>query len=146
MSSLPHIYCVTTTAGTDTNLRVEARGLPDLEVAAPPQFGGPGDCWSPEQLLVSAVSSCLILSFRALLPASGLKWRTLACETRGELDKVERRLRFTRIETRARLTLAPGEDVEQARSLLTKAKDICLISNSLSAETHLDIELLVADA
>jgi hypothetical protein len=32
--------------------------------AAPAEFGGPGDQWSPESLLAGAIASCFALTFR----------------------------------------------------------------------------------
>jgi len=41
-------------------------GLPDLRLEAPSDFGGPGDAWSPEHLLLVAVQSCFLLTLRAV--------------------------------------------------------------------------------
>ena len=45
-------------------------GLPTLEFAAPPEFGGPGGIWSPEHLFVASVSSCLMTTFRSMASMS----------------------------------------------------------------------------
>ncbi len=144
MKALPHFYSVRAAAGTEGNLRVTTEGLSDLAIAAPADYDGPGDHWSPEQLLMASVSSCLILSFRALAKLSNLQWQAIECNSSGELDKVDRRVRFTRIQTRARLTIAAGESRDRAESLLNKAKDICFISNSLTAASQFSTLVIVA--
>jgi organic hydroperoxide reductase OsmC/OhrA len=47
--------------------------LPVLEVASPPEFGGPGGEWSPEHLFVAAISSCLMTTFQAIAAMSGVE-------------------------------------------------------------------------
>ncbi|MDX2425319.1 MAG: hypothetical protein QNK15_03615 [Cycloclasticus sp.] len=69
MSALPHQYKVTVAGKTDNTLMAQADHLPDLKVAAPVRFGGPGDQWSPEELIMAALANCLILSFRAITRA-----------------------------------------------------------------------------
>ena len=70
MEELPHHYIVSSSASSEGSVLVEAVGLPSLETAPPAEFGGPGDKWSPESLLVAAVADCFILTFRAIARAS----------------------------------------------------------------------------
>ena len=70
MQELPHHYVVSANAKTVGNVALSANGVSDLESAPPAEFGGPGDQWSPESLLVAAVADCFILSFRAIARAS----------------------------------------------------------------------------
>ena len=37
-----------------------SEGKPDLEVATPSEFGGPEGSWTPEDLLVASVNSCIM--------------------------------------------------------------------------------------
>src|SRR2546425_3642932 len=45
---------------------VSALGKPSLEVGSPPEFRGEPGIWTPEDLLVGALNSCLMLTFLAL--------------------------------------------------------------------------------
>lgn len=138
MHPFPHHYSVSVRAQPEGNVPLSSPGLPDLASAPPREFDGPGDRWSPETLLTAAVADCLVLSFRAVAAASKFTWLELACTTRGTLERLEGRSRFTRFETRATLRVPAGADVERARRLLEKAEQVCLISNSLSGEHHLE--------
>jgi len=71
--------------------------LTTLDIAAPKEFNGPGDKWSPEELLVASVANCLILTFRAVANASNLEWSELSCEAKGTLEMIERKIQFTEI-------------------------------------------------
>ncbi|MEN8185384.1 MAG: OsmC family protein [Myxococcota bacterium] len=113
-------------------------GVPSLRSAPPSQFGGPGDQWPPETLLVAAIADCYVLTFRAVARASKLAWVSLGCEVQGTLDRVERVTRFTEFRVRASLRVPPGTDEERARRLLARAEQSCLITNSLEATSHLE--------
>lgn len=101
--------------------------------------------WSPEDLLMSSVASCTILSFRAIARASKLEWISLNCTSVGTLDRVERRTQFTEIVTRATLTITEGTDRAKAEKLLHKAEDACLISNSLTSHSTIECTILIED-
>lgn len=133
----PHHYTVKASAEQQGSVTVEAENLPSIRSAPPAEFGGPGDQWSPEALLVAATANCLILSFRAIARASKLDWRELACEADGVLDRVDDVTRFTNVVLTARLRVPPETDQARAQRLLEKAKETCFITNSLIAECRL---------
>lgn len=136
MQDLPHRYQVSANATATDNIVLKSAGIPDLESTGPLQFGGPGDRWSPETLLVAAVADCFVLSFRAVARAAHFEWEALTCDAEGTLDKIERATQFTHFDVAATLTVPPGTDVDRATKLLEKAEHVCLISNSLKAESH----------
>lgn len=111
--------------------------MPALETAPPKEFGGPGGYWSPEALLVGAVTDCFILTFRAIARASKLDWSALECSTEGKLERIERVTRFTELTITAHLTVPAGTDTDKAKQLLEKAESNCLVSNSLTSTINL---------
>lgn len=139
MQDLPHHhYLVAANAKATDNVVLSSTGVPDLVSAPPAEFGGPGDQWSPESLLVAAVADCFILSFRAIARASRLEWDSLTCEVEGILDRVDRLTQFTGFNVSAMLDVPAGTDQAKAQRLLEKAEHACLITNSLKAESHLE--------
>ena len=144
MQNLPHNYAVTASAHADSNVELASPGLEVIESAAPAEFGGPGDRWSPETLLVAAVADCFILSFKAIARANKLEWHTLSCSVDATLDRVDRVTRFTAFNERVVLEVPAGTDEAKAMRLLERAEKVCLITNSLSAETHLSAEVQTA--
>ncbi len=145
MQDLPHHYHVNASAEADGNVTLKADDLPMLVTAPPAEFGGPGDQWSPETLLVGAIADCFILTFRAVARASKLEWTRLECSAEGVLERVERVTRFTTVTVRATLTVPAGTDSEKAERLLEKSEEACLITRSMLAESHLEAEIIVAD-
>ena len=146
MQDLPHHYVVTASGKVAGNVVLSSDGVADLDSAPPAEFGGPGDQWSPESLLVAAVADCFILSFRAIARASRLEWDSLSCEVEGTLERVERVTQFTGFAVSVTLQVPAGTDEEKARRLLEKAEHVCLITNSLKAESHLETAVHVAAA
>jgi len=141
MHAYPHRYVVSASARLVGDVTVCSARLPDLTIAPPAEFDGPGDRWSPETLLCASVANCFILTFRAYARASKLEWTTLECRTEAVLDNVGGVAQFTRFITRATLKVPAGVDTEKARPLLQKAEDRCLVSNSLKGERHLEAEI-----
>ncbi|MEM7455895.1 MAG: OsmC family protein [Planctomycetota bacterium] len=135
---MSHQYTATASASPEGNVSLTSEGLSEIHSHAPREFGGPGDQWSPEDLLVAAVADCFVLSFRAIAGMSKYEWTALRCEVSGTLDKVERAMQFTGFEVKAHLTIPEGADEGRAQRLLEKAEATCFITNSLKADPHLE--------
>ncbi|MDA0788175.1 MAG: OsmC family protein [Proteobacteria bacterium] len=146
MDPFPHHYRVTSEVTPDGNVLLSSEGLTDLTTAAPSEFGGPGDQWSPETLLVAAVTNCYLLSFRAIAANSGLAWTDLACSVDGQLEQVDRSIQFTRFTLDARLQISDPDVERLARRILDKAERSCLISNSLKAPVEVRTEIILTNA
>lgn len=144
MQDFPHQYSVTAAAEAEGEVDIQGGRLPAIASAPPAEFGGPGDRWSPETLLVAAVADCFVLTFRAIAKASKLPWISLRCEVEGTLDRVERVMQFTAFRVRAALRVPPDTNEERAQRLLARADQSCLITNSLKAEFHLSTSIEIA--
>lgn len=138
MQSLPHHYKASAAAGPEGDVSVSADNVELIYSAPPKEFGGPGNRWSPENLLVAAVADCFILSFRAVASASKLTWTSLTCEVEGTLERSEGTTKFTAFDVVAKLTVPTDTPEQKAHRALEKAEAICLVTNSLSATTHLN--------
>ena len=142
MQPLPHVYSVTGSAAAAGQVILSTEGAPDLASAAPSQFDGPGDQWSPESLLAAAYSSCFILTFRAVARASRLEWNRVECNVAATLGRVAGVTQFTSVLTRVTLTIPESADTVLAERALGKAEAGCLIANSLRCQRELLIELV----
>jgi organic hydroperoxide reductase OsmC/OhrA len=143
MQELPHEYHVFANAKSEGNITLNADSLPRLISAPPAEFGGPGDEWSPEHLLVASVADCFVLTFRAVAKASKLEWITIESSAVGVLDRVGGLTQFTSFTVLARLTVSTGTCLDKAERVPEKSEAACLITNSLTAETHLKAHVIV---
>jgi organic hydroperoxide reductase OsmC/OhrA len=138
MQPFPHHYSVIARAAAQGDVTLTGDRLPDIPSAPPTEFGGPGDRWSPETLMVAAVADCFLLTFRGIAGVSRFPWVALECSVTGTVDRVERVIQFTALEVHARLRVPAGANEEQARRLLAKAEETCLVTNSLKVRPHLE--------
>ncbi len=141
MDRYPHHYAVRAPAQGSHEVLLSSDQLPPLQTAPPTQFGGPGDLWSPETLLLGALTDCFILTFRAMASASHVEWKALSADADGTLDRVDGVTRFTEVALHAHLTVPADVDIERAQRLLTKAEKGCLIRNSLTATVTLTTDI-----
>ncbi len=141
MQNFPHHYTVTASGDADRGVTLESVRLPALPTAPPAEFGGPGDRWSPETLLVAAVADCFVLTFSVVARAFKVNWTGVTCEVRGTLDRVDHVTQFTEFAIQARLAVAAGTDEGLAHRALEKAERACLITNSLKAEIRFQAEV-----
>jgi peroxiredoxin-like protein len=116
--------------------------MPELRTAPPADFGGPGDAWSPEHLLMAAVETCFLFTLRAVARASKVEFTSLQLTGEGTLDRKDGVTRFTEIVLRPRLKLPAGADREKAMRVLEKSEKACLVSASLSAPVRLEPEIM----
>jgi organic hydroperoxide reductase OsmC/OhrA len=145
MHPYPHTYLASASAERTGLVAVASPGLPSLETAAPPQFDGPGNVWSPETLLCASLADCFILTFRAVTRAARFDWLRLECRVEGVLERVTQLSRFTSYTTFATLTVSDGTDAAKARELLERAEHGCLISNSLNGRRALEAKIILAE-
>ena len=141
MKAFPHQYLVSASGSEQSAVELSSSGLMPMASAAPPEFDGPGDLWSPETLLVAAVSDCFILTFRAISKASGLRWTKVSCNSSGTVDRNEGVTRFTAINLDIRLEVPSESDIEKAKKIVEKAERSCVISNSLKASPTFRLEV-----
>lgn len=144
MEAFPHHYQVSASAEPDANVVLNSDDMPQLISAPPAQFGGPGNQWSPEHLLVASVADCFILTFKAVARASKLEWSDIDVTAEGVLERVDKITCFTGFTVRATLTIPADGNEAKAQRLLQKAEEACLITNSLSAESRLETAIIIA--
>lgn len=115
-----------------------------IHFTAPPQFGGLEGRWTPEDLLMTALASCLTTTFHAIASHSKFEYTDLAVEAEGTVTKTDTGYGFSEIVIRPSLTIPNEEQRERAISLLHKAKALCLVSRALAAEQHFETRVEIA--
>jgi organic hydroperoxide reductase OsmC/OhrA len=130
-----HTYHVTAWWASGQTGITKSESAPNaVHFAAPPQFGGMEDRWTPEDLLLSAVASCFTTTFHAVAGYSKFEYLDLEVEVDGTVSKTSSGYCFTGIVVRPKLTL--GDEAARARGLelLKKAKGLCLVSRALGVQ------------
>ncbi len=114
-----------------------AQPRPVIVGGAPAEFGGSDAWWSPEHLLLASASLCLRATFETLASLKDLRVQNYTSDARALLDRTSHGPAFTWIRIKVELQVAEG-DAERARALLVKAKQHCIVSNSLNVEVQLE--------
>jgi organic hydroperoxide reductase OsmC/OhrA len=112
--------------------RTEFDGKPPLRGSADPAFHGDPSLYNPEDLLLSAISACHMLSYLAVCAHAGILVISYEDEAVGTLARREGRVRFVDVLLRPKIALEPGGDIGKATALHEKAHDICVIVNSVN--------------
>jgi organic hydroperoxide reductase OsmC/OhrA len=115
-----------------------------LDVASPPEFGGPGMTWSPEHLFVAAISSCLMTTFRTVAAMSNLDVVDYSDDATGHLVREGSLYRIERVTLRPRVVISDPDKVDKTLRLLDKAEHACLVSRSVSAEIRMEPTVEIA--
>ncbi len=143
----PHLFEVSASWEGDNNSTgsLQSPGGLYCHFAVPTEFGGPGGCPSPEEMLLASLASCYVITIAYMAELKKLPLQKQAITVRGivERDSQTRRLRFTRMQIALTFFVAPDASDAQTsaiQKLATDAKGYCLISNSLSNEIAFDTE------
>jgi len=121
-------------------------GRPAIATAPPREFGGPGDAWSPEHLLLASVESCFLFTFRAVARASKIEFVDLNVHAEGTVDHQAGVTRFTDIVLRPRVIVRRGTDREKLAFALAKTEKACLVSASLVTPVRVEAEIVESAA
>ena len=122
--------------------RAVAPGKPALEVATPPEFkGGIVGVWSPEDLLVAATASCYAVTLAAVAERRSIALHRLQVDGIGHVERRDDgRFGFVAIELHARVE-TDRESIPAAEEAARQAEELCLISISLDAPVHVEVEV-----
>jgi organic hydroperoxide reductase OsmC/OhrA len=117
---------------------------PNIVVGSPPEFKGELDIWAPEELLVGALNTCMMLTFLTLAQAQGLIPLGYESEAEGLLENVEGKYHITEVAVRPHVTLKSEAELGPARKIMESVEAHCFIANSICAKVTLTPELVVA--
>lgn len=121
-------------------------GKPVVQFSSPAEFKGEPDCWSPEDMFVTAAGACLLMTFLAYAQREELELVKYESTAEGAMEFVNGKYRFTEVVLQPRLTFRTEEDAEIAQVVLEQAHRDCIITNSITASVQLKPEICVDGA
>jgi len=104
-----------------------------ITLSADSAFRGDASLPNPEQLLLAAASSCLLLSFLAVAAQQGVDAVRYDDDATAFMPMDEQPARITRIELSPKITVR-GTEAARVVELLHEAHAGCYIANSMTAE------------
>lgn len=124
--------------------QVELEGKPPMRGSADPAFHGNPALYNPEDLLLSALAACHMLSYLAVCAHAGIVVLSYEDTAAGTLARRDGRVRFVDALLRPQVVLEPGSDIEKARVLHEKAHSICVIVNSVNFPVRHEAKVIFA--
>ncbi len=119
-------------------------GKPDWSISAPPEFGGNAALWSPEDALVSAVESCLLLTMLFFVDKMKIGLHAYRSESEGKMEKTPGGLRFTSIDISISAVVATEEDGVKMQQALGRAEAACPVAQALNISPSVKLQTEIA--
>jgi len=113
----------------------------DVHIGCPPEFGGKPAYWSPEHLLVASCEICIMTTFLDLIIKKHLKISSYRSKAIGKTTFVNGRFKFKTIEVEPVITVCKDSNIEDAKKFFIKAKNKCMVSNSLNVKVTVKPEI-----
>jgi peroxiredoxin-like protein len=118
-----------------------------IEVATPPQFPkGIEGIWSPEDLFVAAINSCLMTTFLSIAENSKLEFVSFDSKALGKLEIVNGKYIMSEVTLLPVVTINDEQQKERAERVLQKSEANCLISNSVKSTIIFKPEINITQA
>ncbi|MBU2927368.1 OsmC family protein [Winogradskyella psychrotolerans] len=125
--------------GSTTNPRTFSRNhnvtiankVADLQVSAAKPFRGDDSLFNPEDLLLSALTSCHMMSYLYVCAQHHIEVLSYTDASEGDLEvKANGSGSFTTVRLQPRVTIKDESQKDLALRLHTKANELCFIANS----------------
>jgi len=122
---------------------IGSRENPSIEVSTPPEFKGPEGYWSPEELFLASINSCILTTFLFFVDKSFATFLSYESNIEGTVSLVGGKLFFTTVTVRPVIQVEDEEQKEEVTKLMEKSKKYCLISSSVNAEIQVLSEVQI---
>jgi organic hydroperoxide reductase OsmC/OhrA len=114
-----------------TGLIYSEDGGTPFHIEPPQVFGGKPRQWTPEHLLLGAISSCFITTYLAFMEKFHFDADDMRCEVKGEIGISEGRYAFLKIDAFPEIEIRNEESLDKAQQALEKSIKYCLVTQAL---------------
>nr|WP_294930521.1 OsmC family protein [uncultured Flavobacterium sp.] len=111
--------------------KIKIEGKPVLNVSAAKAFKGDPELYNPEDLLLSSLVSCHMMSYLYVCSQNGIEVLEYSDNAEATLEVApDGSGRFTEVRLYPKVTIANPDKIKEALELHTKANQLCFIANS----------------
>lgn len=120
-------------SGIQATWSSSAMTLSPVTCAIPKEFHGPGNGYSPEDLMAMAVINCFIATFKVFAEKSGLQFQSIALKAALEINRNSSGtvgLSSIKVD----VNLQGSSDAAKAKTILEETRKNCLMGNALKIQ------------
>jgi organic hydroperoxide reductase OsmC/OhrA len=122
---------------------VTGKNKPDLLLTADPMFRGDPTKYNPEELLLTALSSCHMLSYLHLCDVNKIIVTQYIDKPTGVMVLESSFGHFTEAVLRPVVTITEASKIEEAKKLHHIAHEKCFIANSINFPVHIEPDIRI---
>jgi peroxiredoxin-like protein len=139
-----HVFPVRVAWDGARRTTASVEGKHPLDVATPPEFKGTDpDVWSPEDLFVGAVGTCLVVTIAALAERQDVPLHDLDVVAEGVVGRrPDGAFGFVRVHQVVHLVTEAGHE-QAAREVVERAEQTCLVSVSLALPVETEVQVRI---
>lgn len=136
------IFRNTVYQNSDKPAKTTMSGISEAEIGPPPEYGGNPNSLNPEEMLVAAVNSCIMLVFFHFVKKSNVEVVSYSSDAEGKVEKTKNGLRFTNIKVKAKVSLGSADSMQKIQEIAQLAEKYCLVSNALTCPVNYNIQIV----
>jgi len=111
--------------------QIQIEGKPVLDVSAAKAFKGDPSLYNPEDLLLSSLVSCHMMSYLYVCSQNGIEVLNYSDNAEATLEvNPDGSGRFTEVRLNPKVTITDSDKIQLALELHQKANQLCFIANS----------------
>ncbi|MBZ4035892.1 OsmC family protein [Flavobacterium sp. 17A] len=111
--------------------QIDIEGKPILDISAAKAFKGDPELYNPEDLLLSSLVSCHMMSYLYVCSQNGIEVLSYSDNAEATLEvNPDGSGRFTEVRLNPKVTIVNSDKVDLALELHQKANQLCFIANS----------------
>jgi peroxiredoxin-like protein len=126
--------------------KIASDNKPSIQIALPEELGGPKGIWSPDELFVSSVEACAMLTFFWLINEKNIEIISYESTAEGISQiAADGEFRFTTIALKPKIVISNKEDFPKVEDAIGDLDNWCCVSNSTKAKVEIKAEIIVQE-
>lgn len=130
----------------DRAVTIRIKGKPELQASADKPFRGDASKWNPEDLLLTALSECHLLSYLHACTVRGVVVVSYTDTARGTMVQEGNGGRFSEVVLQPQVVVADSSMIEDAIAAHDDAHEWCFIASSVNFEVKHDAQVTAQSA
>jgi organic hydroperoxide reductase OsmC/OhrA len=125
--------------------RLSADNKPDIQIASPPEFEGHPGYWTPEDMFLASINSCILTTFLYFINKFSASFLSYKSSVTGKVNMQAGGLAFTLVTIKPYVTVNSESQKNKIEKVLKTSKKHCLVSASVATQIEMDSTIVVTE-